>query len=236
MKRRVVYVEDDDVIRQNYTELLGEAGFDVTAFSEPSGVIDAIRAERPDLALLDVTLGDERDAGYELCAGIRRLDDSLPIVFLTSHDADIDKISGLRLGADDYLTKDVSFDYLIVRLQALLRRVHAIRGKDATESLRSVSTGKASATSLRLDTQRSQAYWKDNPLPITLTQYWILECLAAEPGRVRTTSELMRAAKIVVEPNTIVAHVKAIRDTMARLDADSNCIRTERGKGYRWVD
>lgn len=231
MGKRLVFVEDDDMIRQNYTELLTDAGFSVEAFSEVAPALAAIRSQLPDIALLDVAIGDENDAGFNLCAEIRRFSESLPVVFFTSHDADTDRISGLRLGADDYLTKDISIDYLTVRLHALLRRVRLLQQSAAGAAPAIVGQ----SGRLRLDAERSQAYWDDQVIPLTLTQYWILEKLASEPGKLRTTNELMRAAQIVVEQNTIVAHIKAIRDAFRRQDPAFAGIRTERAKGYRWA-
>lgn len=235
MKKSIAFVEDDDVIRENYCELLTQAGFDVSAYSDRRGALSGIEKSRPDLVLLDITLGAERDAGYQLCSDLRRISSTLPIVFLTSHDGEIDKISGLRLGADDYITKDSSIDYIIVRLEALFRRIRSFRDADAL-LVPGDDVPEMTASPLRLDTKRSEAYWNGEKIPLTLTQYWMLECLCSDPGKVRRTRELMDAASIVVEPNTIVAHVKAIRDAIKEIDPLFDSIRTERGKGYRWLD
>jgi two-component system OmpR family response regulator len=235
MKKSIALVEDDDVIRDNYTELLAEAGFQVQSYSNREDALRGIQEATPDLALLDIELGSERDAGYQLCADIRRMSVTLPIVFLTSHDSEIDKISGLRVGADDYITKDSSIDYIIVRLEALFRRINSIASAPADPSASASDSGRE-ASSLRLDAARCEAYWKDERIPLTLTQYWMLESLFEEPGKVKRAAELMDAASIVVEPNTIVAHIKAIRDAIKRIDASFDGIHTERGKGYRWLD
>ena len=126
VNKAIAYVEDDDLIRENYAELLGESGFEVTTYSNPKDALAAFSQKMPHLVLLDITLGRERDAGFQLCSDIRKLSSTVQIVFLTSHDGEIDKVSGLRLGADDYLTKDVSIDYIVVRLEALFRRLEAL--------------------------------------------------------------------------------------------------------------
>ena len=166
---------------------------------------------------------------------MRRTSATLPVVFLTSHGSEIDKISGLRLGADDYTTKDASIDYIIVRLEALFRRISSLAAGAVDGAQGSGSDSRTSST-LRLDRARCEAYWKDKKIPMSLTQYWMLECLYDEPGKVRRATELMDAASIVVEPNTIVAHVQAIRDSIKTIDDSFDSIRTKRGKGYRWLD
>jgi DNA-binding response OmpR family regulator len=117
MNRRIALVEDDDVLRDNYTDFLSRAGFVVDAYSTKGAALPGILATTPDLVLLNITLHRERDAGFAICAELRRSFDCLPIIFLTSHADEVDKISGLRVGADDYITKDVSLEYLIVRLE-----------------------------------------------------------------------------------------------------------------------
>jgi two-component system OmpR family response regulator len=231
-ERSLCLVEDDDTIRENFTELLTDSGFSVTSFPGREGVIEHVQASSPDVMLLDISLGNERDGGFLLCGDLRKHSETLPIVFLSSRDSDLDKVSGMRLGADDYITKDSSFDYILVRIEALLRRVDSFSSMGEESSAESQTlTG-----DLRLNTDRCEAFWKDQKVELTLTHYWMLAALAEKPGAIKRTGELMTAANIVVEPNTIVAHVKAIRAAFKALDADFDCIKTERGKGYRWLD
>lgn len=233
MRKRVVFVEDDDVIRENYTELLTEEGFEVEAFRDRYAALARVKQSAPDLALLDISLDQERDAGFQLCADLRRLYPRLPIIFLTSHDAEVDKISGIRLGADDYLTKDVSLDYLIVRMEALLRRFEALGGGAAKSA---ASDGQFVAGALVIDRQQMLASWRGRKLDLTLTQLWIVQDLAANPGQVRRYEQLMKAANIVVEPNTITAHIKTIRERFRAIDPEFDGIKSERALGYRWVE
>jgi len=235
MQKTIALVEDDDIIRENYSELLTDAGFVINAYSNREDALKGMTSSPPDMALLDITLGNERDAGYQLCADLRRISSTLPIVFLTAHDGEIDKISGMRIGADDYITKDSSMDYIIIRLEALFRRISSLAESAAGKQSSGVNQMHP-GSGLRLDGDRCEAYWKDELIGLTLTQFWMLECIYEEPGKVRRNSELMKAASIVVEPNTVVAHVKAIRDSFRTLDHGFNCIRTERGKGYRWLE
>jgi two-component system OmpR family response regulator len=232
MQKRLALVEDDDILRVNYVDLLSRAGFSVAAYSNKEDALHAFTEVLPDIVLLDIALGSERDAGFEICSVLRRRSTTLPIVFLTSHDGDVDKISGLRLGADDYLTKDVSIDYLTVRIETLLRRLATIA---AAGSLAEPVMPGPSRSSLEIVDSISRARWNGIDVGLPLTQYWMVRELYCHSGQVISHADLMRAARIVVEPNTVTAHVKAIRDAFRGIDPEFNCIRTERGRGYRWV-
>jgi len=233
MVKRLALVEDDDVIRANYADLLKQAGFVVASYPSKAAALRAFAEALPDIALIDIALGDERDAGFEICAELRRCSSTLPIIFLTSHDADVDRISGLRLGADDYLTKDASIDYVVVRIETLQRRIAAVA---AASGEKVVVRNERSQSDLTLDEAMSRARWRGQPVDLTLTQFWMLRELVRHGGGVVSHGSLMNAAQIVVEQNTVTAHVKAIRDALRRIDPDFDAIRTERGRGYRWVN
>jgi two-component system, OmpR family, response regulator len=235
MGKQVVLVEDDEVIRENYAEILSYEGFDVTTFSNRADAMAYFSCKLPDIVLLDIGLNDERDGGFNLCTHLRRRSLQLPIIFLTSHGGDIDKISGLRLGADDYLTKDISTEYLVVRIEALLRRMESLTEANQ-KSIDSHPSALLTYGSLTIDQNKMLVYWKNFPVDLTLTQLWIIQDLAKTPGQAKTSDHLMSAANILVEPNTIAAHIKSIRDRFKAVDAEFNCIKTERGIGYRWVE
>ena len=231
--KTILLVEDDDTLRANLSDLLRAEGFDVRVHADAANVVADIARAGPDLVLLDIGLGDDRDAGLVLCGDIRRLTPLLPIVFFTAHDNDFDKISGMRIGADDYVTKTESLPYLVVRIKALLRR-HDILRQESGESKKSDIR---QSGGLRLDMDVLRAYWRDSPVNLTLTQFWLVHALAARPGHVRNHDELMHAAKLRrVEPNTIAAHIKSIRRAFQEIDPAFACIRTERGLGYRWLE
>lgn len=229
MTGRIALVEDDDVILQNYADFLRASRFEVDAYATKHSALQGILQRPPELAVLDISLNGERDAGFVICAAVRQQYPQLPIVFLTSHDGEVDKISGLRLGADDYLTKDTSMDFLVVRIEALLRRRDAYLQGAQQHPLR------VPGTELQLDRHALIASWRGSRLDLTLTQFWILAEICREPGQARSHDELMRAARIVVEPNTIAAHIKAVREEFRRVDPAFDAIRTERGRGYRWL-
>lgn len=229
MSATIGFVEDDEVIRENYSEFLEGLGYRVRAFPDRKSALDSFRDALPDVAVLDVGLGSERDGGFQLCLALRGLSETLPIIFLTSHDAETDVISGLRLGADDYLSKQSSLDLLAVRIETLLRRYESVRSAKSDGS-RDLVVG-----DLRIDRERSLVYWKGQQVELTLTQLWMVEALARNLRSACSHSELMRAAQIVVEPNTIAAHVKTIRQNFRAVDPDFDAIRTERSLGYRWI-
>ncbi len=224
---RVTLVEDDPVIRENYADLLRGEGFAVEAYATDAQARERFTLSLPDLVLLDIALGANPDAGYGLCAWLRERSATLPIVFLTSHSSNVDRISGLRLGADDYITKDTSVDYLVIRIRTLLRRIQALRSKQ-------VAPDRASSE-LTINDVTLVATWRKRPLRLSLTQFWMLRALVDHPGQVLSHKALMQAANVTIEPNTVVAHIKAIRGKFREIDPTFDSIRTERGSGYRWL-
>jgi len=235
MNDRILLVEDNPILRENLAELLQMEGFRVTTCSDRTSALQGFDATAPDLAILDITLGEETEAGFVLCAELRQRSEQLPIIFFTSHDNDIDRISGMRLGVDDYLTKDISTDYLVIRIKALLQRIAILRGGNARASAGNGHNGAIlEIDRLRLDTQRHTASWQGEPLDISLTQFWILQSLVQAPGQAKSLQQLMSAANLAVQPNTIAAHIKNLRAQFRRIDPGFNAIRTERGIGYRW--
>src|SRR5688572_31340443 len=107
MSRRIAIIEDEPAIRANYAEALRKHGFEVAAYAGRAEALAAMKSRLPDLALIDIALGADVDGGFALCRELRALSAALPIIFLTARDSDFDTVAGLRLGADDYLTKDV---------------------------------------------------------------------------------------------------------------------------------
>lgn len=232
--RRVLLVEDDAIIRENYELLLTAHRLSVCACESQSDAIEAFEKESFDVVILDVSLGSEDEAGFDLCRRFRESRKTVPIIFLTEHDSDPDKISGLRMGADDYLSKTISGAYLAARVNALIRRVETLVGGAKEGS--ATTFPESSQSSLTIDDRVSRAYWKGEALDLSLTQYWILRDLYMSMGKVRSTTELMRAAHITVQPNTIVVHIKAIRDEIQKRSPTFSSIKSERARGYRWVE
>ena len=227
MARRIAIVEDDPAIRANYADALRKHGYEVQALAARGEALQAFRSRLPDLALIDIGLGEEPDGGFALCRELRAMSASLPILFLTARDSDFDAVSGLRLGADDYLTKDVSLPHLLARISALFRRIDALREPKAAEEV--LERGH-----LKLDAKRFTASWKDEPVDLTLTEFWMVHTLAKFPGHVKDRDSLMRDAKIVVDDATITSHIKRIRRKFAAVDPAFSAVDTVYGMGYRW--
>ena len=227
MAKIVAIVEDDPAIRANYTDLLKKHGYQVSAFADRGSALAAFRSRLPDLALLDIGLAGEPDGGFALCRELRALSAALPIIFLTARDSDFDVISGLRMGADDYLTKDAGIPHLLARISALFRRADLLREPALEEEI--VERG-----ALRLDMKRFLATWRGLTVDLTLTEFWLVHSLARFPGHVKDREQLMRDAHIVVDDSTITSHIKRIRRKFQVLDKDFTAIDAVYGLGYRW--
>ena len=227
MARTVAIVEDDAAIRANYADMLKKHGYQVDAFGDRKTAIAAFRTRLPDLAVLDIGLNDEPDGGFTLCRELRALSAALPIIFLTARDSDFDLVSGLRMGADDYLTKDASLPQILARISALFRRADLLREPPAPEE--TLERGP-----LKLDMKRFQATWNGATVDLTLTEFWLVHSLARYPGHVKDRDALMRDAHIVVDDATITSHVKRIRRKFQAADAKFAAIDAVYGMGYRW--
>ena len=228
MAKRIMLVEDEPVIRENYIEALRNGGYEVQAFADRLSAEKVLASRLPDLAVLDVCLGDDPEGGFELCRSLRQRSKTVPIIFLTALDSELDKISGIRLDADDYLTKDVSLQYLLARIAALFRRTDAL--STPTEPDKIIEQG-----SLRLDLKRLDCFWKGNKVILTLTEFWIVHALAARPGHVKDRDQLMQDAKAIVDDATVTSHIKRIRRKFQQLDDTFDNIETIYGAGYRWI-
>ena len=227
MPRTVAIVEDDPAIRANYADLLKKHGYEVRAYADRRSAAEAFRTRLPDLALLDIGLADEPDGGFTLCRELRALSAALPIIFLTARDSDFDIISGLRMGADDYLTKDAGLPHLLARISALFRRADLRHEAPAEEEI--LERG-----ALRMDMKRFLITWRGQPVELTLTEFWLVHAVARFPGHVKNREQLMQEAHILVDDSTITSHVKRIRRKFQAVDPAFAAIDTVYGLGYRW--
>ena len=227
MTRRIALVEDEPALRDNVRDALKRFGYDVATYGNRAEAIAAFRTRLPDLALIDIGLGDEMDGGFELCRELRALSASVPIIFLTARDSDFDIVAGLRLGADDYLTKDASLPHLAARIAALFRRSELTNSPASAEDV--MTRGP-----LTVDGKRLVASWQGKRVELTLTEFWMVHALARFPGHVKDRDSLMRDARIVVDDSTITSHVKRIRRKFQAVDPGFDRIATVYGMGYRW--
>jgi len=152
--------------------------YEVATYASRPDALAAFRTRLPDLALVDIGLGDDVDGGFALTRELRALSATVPIIFLSARDSDFDIVAGLRLGADDYVTKDVSLPHLAARISALFRRSELLSAPPATEDI--VERGP-----LVLDVKRLTAQWRGRRVDLTLTEFWMVHALARHPGHVK---------------------------------------------------
>ncbi len=228
MSRRIAIVEDDAAIRENVADTLRRQGYEVASYADRPQALAALTSRLPDLAIVDIGLGADVDGGFTLVRELRAMSDQLPIIFLTARDSDFDLVAGLRLGADDYLTKSISMPHLLARIAALFRRTDVMRTPPKVEE--TVDRGP-----LRLDLKRMTASWREHPVDLTLTEFWMVHALAKYPGHVKSRDSLMSDANLVIDDATITSHIKRIRKKFLAVDAAFDAIDTVYGMGYRWL-
>jgi len=156
VSRRIALVEDEPALRDNVADALRRHGYDVAAYGGRDDALAAFRARLPDLALIDIGLADDVDGGFALCRELRALSATLPIIFLSARDSDFDIVAGLRLGADDYVTKDTSLPHLTARIAALFRRSDLLKAPPSMEDV--ITRGP-----LTLDVKRFTTSWHAAP-------------------------------------------------------------------------
>lgn len=229
--KKIAIVEDDEDQRENYADALKQHGYDVSTYSNRPTALAGMRENMPDLAMLDIMLEDEMDGGFDLCRDLRMLSPKLPIIFLTARDSDIDRVSGLRLDAWDYLTKPINMQFLTVRITSLFRIVDSLDNQDnASENEDIIQRG-----SLYIDPNSMTITWKEQNLSLTLTEFWLIEAMARRPNQVKSYDNLMQITKqSYVERNTINGYIRRIRKKFTDIDVKFDRIETVFGIGYKW--
>ncbi len=231
MQDTIALVDDDRNILTSVSIALEAEGFNVRTYIDGAEALRGIAANPVDLAVLDIKM--PRMDGMELLGQLRK-SSNLPVIFLTSKDDEIDEVLGLRMGADDYITKPFSQRLLIERIRALLRREKG--GEDA------MSDGEAPEAplvrgELTLDPARHLCTWKGERANLTVTEFLILKALAQRPGHVKNRDQLMDAAygeSIYVDDRTIDSHIKRLRKKFRDVDDSFQQIETLYGVGYRY--
>ena len=228
MSRNIAIVEDDPDQRDNYADALRSHGYSVTTYGSRPTASERFRRQLPDLAILDIMLEDEMDGGFDLCRELRAMSPNMPIIFLTARDSDIDRVSGLRLDAWDYLTKPINLQFLAVRVSSLFRIIDTVN--KPTNGADVLHIGE-----LEIDPNSMAISWKGVLLSLTLTEFWLVEALARRPGHVKTYDGLMQVTRqSYVEKNTINGYVRRIRKKFKEIDPEFAMIETVFGIGYRW--
>ena len=229
---KIALVDDDRNILTSVSMTLETEGFDVDTYTDGQSALDAFSRSMPDLAILDIKM--PRMDGMDLLQRLRQKS-SLPAIFLTSKDDEIDEILGLRMGADDYVTKPFSQRLLLERIRSLLRRKDANEGNfvgEETEDTKVLVRGE-----LSIDPLRHSVTWKGLSVTLTVTEFLLLQALAQRPGFVKTRDQLMDVAydeQIYVDDRTIDSHIKRLRKKMRSVDNSFSAIETLYGIGYRY--
>jgi two-component system, OmpR family, response regulator len=230
MNRKIAIVEDDPDQRENYADALRSQGYAITAYASKEEALRGFRETLPDLAILDVMLGENHDAGFEICTELHKQHPTIPVIFLTARDSEMDRVEGLRLEAWDYLIKPITLDYLTVRVSSLFRIEERLTHTSSHHLSNDTICGE-----LTLNETALTVHWQKEPLELTLTEFWLLEALAQSPGEAFSYESLMPVTRqTIVEKNTINGHIRRIRIKFKRIDPDFNCIRNVFGVGYRW--
>jgi len=226
--RLIAIVEDEAVLRDNYREALERYGFATRGYATRGEAEQAFSGPLPDLVIIDIGLGNEPEGGFDLCRQLRSRSRQLPIIFLTARDSDLDAVSGLRLGADDYLTKDISTQHLLARILALFRRIDVAGDGDRDKQL--IRHG-----ALDIDSEALRVTWRGQAVALTVTEFWMVHALVSHPGHVRNRSQLMEAASLLVDDTTVTSHIKRIRRKFQAVDPGFDALETVHGAGYRWT-
>ncbi|GIR46235.1 MAG: response regulator transcription factor [Pseudomonadota bacterium] len=225
----IVLVDDDANILASVRIALEADGFRVRSYTDGHSALAALENQPADIGVFDIKM--PRMDGLELLRKLRQ-NSTMPVVFLTSKDDEIDEVFGLKMGADDYITKPFSQRLLIERIRAVLRRSAARADTPAAASKSTISQGH-----LHLDHERHDCLWKNRPVNLTVTEFLIIDALAQRPGVVKSRDSLMDAAyddQIYVDDRTIDSHIKRLRRKFRAVDASFDAIETLYGVGYRY--
>lgn len=225
----VALVEDEPNIRNTVAFALRKEGYQVLTYRDGEEAWQAFERSLPDLVILDILL--PRLDGLELCRRIRARSRGVPLMFLTSKDEEFDRVLGLELGADDYLCKPFSMRELAARVKVLFRRLGPHAHQEGAEEI--LRRG-----ALELDARRHTALWKARALPLTVTEFRILQALAHEPGVVKTREQLLAAAfphDPYLSDRTVDTHIKRLRRKLIGADPGFAAIETIHGLGYRYA-
>ena len=225
----IVLVDDDANILASVRIALEADGFRVRSYTDGHSALAALENQPADIGVFDIKM--PRMDGLELLRKLRQ-NSAMPVVFLTSKDDEIDEVFGLKMGADDYITKPFSQRLLIERIRAVLRRSAARADTPAAASKSTISQGH-----LHLDHERHDCLWKNRAVNLTVTEFLIIDALAQRPGVVKSRDSLMDAAyddQIYVDDRTIDSHIKRLRRKFRAVDASFDAIETLYGVGYRY--
>ena len=226
MAKRIALVDDDQHIITSVSFLLEAEGFEVDTYSDGEQALIGLRRRPADLGVFDIKM--PRLDGMELLSKIRATD-QLPVIFLTSKDDELDEALGLRMGADDYITKPFSQRLLLERVRAVLRRADQ---SDQPSEENAITIGH-----LIIQPDRHSCTWKGDEVKLTVTEFLILSALARRPGIVKNRDQLLDAAygeTVYLDDRTIDSHIKRLRRKFRLIDDEFDGIETLYGVGYKY--
>tara|TARA_B100001123_G_scaffold417666_1_gene520709 strand:+ start:311 stop:1006 length:696 start_codon:yes stop_codon:yes gene_type:complete len=226
----VSLVDDDINILTSLAMVLEAEGFEVSTYSDSILALHALRASPPDILVLDIKM--PKLDGIELLNQLRRTS-QVPTIFLTSKGDEVDEEKGLKVGADDYISKPFSRRLLVQRIHAVLRRSSFSHRHDS-ESEQQIVRGE-----IVLDPSRHECTWRGKSVSLTVTEFLILRALVFRPGHVKSRDQLMDAAydeHVYIDDRTIDSHIKRLRRKFRVIDAEFSNIETLYGLGYRYRD
>lgn len=231
---QIVLVDDDRNILTSVQMALEAEGFETRVYSDGEEAWRGLSQQAADLAVLDIKM--PRLNGMELLQKLRQNAStmSMPVIFLTSKDEEIDEIMGLRMGADDYIKKPFSQRLLVERIRSLLRRDVARQQPPSSDPNSVLVRGE-----MTLDSARHVCMWKGKPVELTVTEFLLVKALAQRPGHVKNRDQLMDAAygeSIYVDDRTIDSHIKRLRKKFKDVDPEFSQIETLYGVGYRYKE
>jgi len=225
MNKKILLVEDEKTLAKALKFNLEKEGFRVEVAFDGEEALNAMSREEPDLVILDLML--PKIDGYEVCRSIRRSSD-VPIIMLTARDEDIDKILGLELGADDYMTKPFNTRELLARIKAILRRT--VQQAAAVRSFIKVGD-------LQIDVIKRKVTVKGREVALTSREYNLLSLLASNPGKVYSREELLEEIwgdDYSGDVRTVDVHIRHLREKIEEFPAEPNIILTVWGAGYKF--
>lgn len=232
----IALVDDDRNILTTVSIALQAEGFVTRVYSDGETALRALLENPPDLAVFDIKM--PKMDGMELLRRVRE-QIALPVIFLTSKDDERDEEAGLELGADDYIAKPFSLRLLVARIRAILRRSDHAQAADGSTSTGDAGSPPITRGKMFIDPARHRVTWDGKPVSLTVTEFLILEALAARPGVIKSRNQLMDAAypdDIFVDDRTVDSHIKRMRRKFRQIDADFDAIETLYGAGYSFSD
>ncbi len=238
----IALVDDDRNILTSVSIALESEGYRVETYTDGASALEGLTARPPNLAILDIKM--PRMDGMELLRRLRQKSD-IPVIFLTSKDEEIDELFGLKMGADDFITKPFSQRLLVERVKAILRRASSREAAASAGAAGSAAkAGEIAARSLErgqlvMDQERHTCTWKGEPVVLTVTEFLILHSLAQRPGVVKSRDALMDSAydeQVYVDDRTIDSHIKRLHKKFKVTDSAFDMIETLYGVGYRFKE